>query len=369
MIRLAYRNLFQSTFRLIISVGGVALALLLILSLDAIMAGSERQLTAYIDHSGAAIFVAQEGVKNMHMASSSLPRSLVDPISYVPGVASVSPILYLTNVIDVGEQQFLAYIIGIDQSTDLGGVWDLAAGRDDPGPAEIVIDRAVSQKAGLALGDEVEVLGSPFEIVGLARGTTSIINSVAFINMDDFFKHRGTDQVVSYLLVKIQGGQSPSMIAERIEAEFSGITALPRQAFSAEEARIIRDMGADIITIMNSMGFLIGLAVTGLTTYTATLTRHTEYGMLKALGAKNIHLYWVVILQAGLSMVLGMGLAIGLTLMLSYAVPILSPELGLVLRASSLLKVAIAAGAIALISALLPMRQIANLDPAMVFRR
>ncbi len=128
-------------------------------------------------------------------------------------------------------------------------------------------------------------------------------------------------------------------------------------------------MGADIITIMNSMGFLIGLAVTGLTTYTATLTRHTEYGMLKALGAKNIHLYWVVILQAGLSMVLGMGLAIGLTLMLSYAVPILSPELGLVLRASSLLKVAIAAGAIALISALLPMRQIANLDPAMVFRR
>ena len=37
MIRLAFRNLFQNKARLVISVGGVALALLLILSLDAIL--------------------------------------------------------------------------------------------------------------------------------------------------------------------------------------------------------------------------------------------------------------------------------------------------------------------------------------------
>ena len=96
MLRLAFRNLFQSKARLFISVGGVALALLLILALDAIFAGVQRQVTAYIDYSGADIFVAQEGVRNMHMASSWLSASIGRKVKAVPGVASVTPILYLT---------------------------------------------------------------------------------------------------------------------------------------------------------------------------------------------------------------------------------------------------------------------------------
>lgn len=76
MISLAFHNLFQNKIRMLISVGGVALALLLILSLDAIFSGVEKRVTAYIDHSGADIWVSQEEVFNMHMASSSLPDSI-----------------------------------------------------------------------------------------------------------------------------------------------------------------------------------------------------------------------------------------------------------------------------------------------------
>ena len=72
MIYLAWRNLLQSRTQFILGVGGVALALLLMLSLDALLAGSEEDLVAYIEQSGADIFVAQEGVKNMHMAASTI---------------------------------------------------------------------------------------------------------------------------------------------------------------------------------------------------------------------------------------------------------------------------------------------------------
>ncbi len=41
---------------------------------------------------------------------------------------------------------------------------------------------------------------------------------------------------------------------------------------------------------MNLVGFLIGLAVMALNVYTATLARRAEYGVLKALGARNGHL-------------------------------------------------------------------------------
>ena len=50
MIRLAFRNLFQNKARLVISVGGVSLALLLILSLDAVFTGVERQVTPVGHH-------------------------------------------------------------------------------------------------------------------------------------------------------------------------------------------------------------------------------------------------------------------------------------------------------------------------------
>src|SRR5512139_1348382 len=103
MIRLAHRNLFQNKIRLLISAGGVALSLLLILALDAIFSGVEQRVTAYIDNSGADIWVSQEDVFNMHMASSSLPDSVARKVRHMPGVASVTPILYLTNNVVSGD--------------------------------------------------------------------------------------------------------------------------------------------------------------------------------------------------------------------------------------------------------------------------
>ncbi len=49
---------------------------------------------------------------------------------------------------------------------------------------------------------------------------------------------------------------------------------------------------------MNLIGFVIGLAVMALTTYIAALPRRREYGVLKALGARNGHLYRAVLAQA-----------------------------------------------------------------------
>src|SRR3990170_4343824 len=113
MLRLALRNLFESKVRLLVSVGGVALAFTLVLALDAIFAGSERQVTAYIEQSEADVVVSQAGVRNMHMASSSIPRSLVPRIEGIPGVEAVTPILYVTNMLVLDEERSLAYVIGL----------------------------------------------------------------------------------------------------------------------------------------------------------------------------------------------------------------------------------------------------------------
>lgn len=368
MLRLALRNLFQSRVRLGASAGGVALALLLILALDAVVAGMERQLTVYIDSSRADIIVAQEGVRNMHMASSAMKRSVRSRVRAIPGVAAVTSIQYATNMITVGEHRHLAYIIGLPRDAAMGLPPQVVAGVAIPRRGEAVIDRSVAEAADVWLGDEVKILGLELTVAGITEGTASLVNSVAFIAKDDFLRARGDGSTVSFLLVRVTPDADPAAVAASIEALAGEVTAQPRAAFSAEERQTVKDMSADVLTIMNLVGLLIGLAVMALTVYTATLARRKEYGVLKALGARSGQLYRAVLWQAAISVVLGFGLAVGATLLLATGLPRLEPNLALELTGQSLLKVSAAALLIAGVAALLPIRQITALDPAQVFR-
>ncbi|RIK53710.1 MAG: hypothetical protein DCC59_06190 [Chloroflexi bacterium] len=367
MIRLAFRNLFQNKARLVISVGGVSLALLLILALDAIFTGVERQNTAYIDNSGADIFVAQKDVRNMHMAFSSLPISVVDDVKAVDGVEEVTPILYLSNMIVVGEERTLAYVIGLPEDASMGAPWKMDSGKAIPESGEAIIDRRVAQKAGVEIGDTVEILAREFTVMGFSDETTNIVNSIAFISASDFGEQRGAG-VVSYLLVRTQPNVEVEAVASRIEDEVDGVTALPRESFSSQEARVVKDMSTDVIAIMNSIGFLIGSAVMALTVYTAVLSRRREFGVLKALGARNGHLYRVVLAQALMSVLLGFVVGLAFTLLIAAIVPRLGLSMTLEVSRASLVKVGIVSLVITALSAVLPIRQIAGLDPALVFR-
>jgi putative ABC transport system permease protein len=90
--------------------------------------------------------------------------------------------------------------------------------------------------------------------------------------------------------------------------------------------------------------------------------------MLKALGARNGHLYRVILAQAIGSVLLGLGVAVGLTLALAALLPRLGSNLALALGTEALVKALVASLVIAGLAALLPVKRIAGLDPAMVFR-
>lgn len=70
---LARRNLFQDKIRLALSNAGVALAVMLILVRKGFLAGMNRQITSYLDHSPGSIVVAQEDVVNLLGVTSLLP--------------------------------------------------------------------------------------------------------------------------------------------------------------------------------------------------------------------------------------------------------------------------------------------------------
>jgi putative ABC transport system permease protein len=366
---LSRRNLAGNRVRLLVSVAGVALALSLTIALEAIFAGVANQLTTYIDRAGADVWVAQAGVRNLHMVASWLPDSVTDEVRSIDGVASATPILYSTDTIAAGDERAVAYVIGLPTDAAIGGPWNIVDGSDRPGRGEVIVDRGFARKAGVSIGDEITVLGGEARVVGLSEGTASLVNSVAFVSFDDFAAMRGGAPVVSFVLVKVASGASPEAVAAEIERVVPGVTAQTRAAFAVQERRLVMEMSADVIAIMNAVGFVVALAVVALTVYVATLTRRREYGALKALGARNRFLYGVVLTQAFLSVALGFLVGLAFTGVLGLVLAQTDLNLALVIDTGSLAKVGLFAAVIAGLAAMLPIRQVSGLDPAVVFRK
>lgn len=369
VLLLAHRSLGRNRVRLLASTGGVALALSLTLALDAIYAGVANQLTTYIERTGADVWVAQSGVRNLHMVASTLPDLVVDELRAVDGVAAVTPILEATDTVAAGDERAVVYVIGLPAGAAMGGPWDVTEGSATVGPGEIIVDGSFARKAGATVGDTVEVLGGEARIVGLSRGTASLVNSVAFVSFDDFRAMRGNAPVISFALVRVALDASPEVVAADIERLVPGVTAQSRTDFVAQERRIVTDMSADVISIMSAVGFVVALAVVALTVYVATLARRREYGVLKAIGARNRVLYAVVLAQAVLSVAVGFLLGLAFTGMLAVAVPRTGLPLELSIAAESLGKVALFSAVIAALAAILPIHQVSGLDPAIVFRK
>jgi putative ABC transport system permease protein len=213
------------------------------------------------------------------------------------------------------------------------------------------------------------VLGQEMTIAGLTSGTATLVSSVAVVRFDDFARVRGQGEVISFVLVTVEDGESPETVASRIARDVGGVTVQTSPEFAAQERELAKDMSSDLISIMNTAGFVTGLAVVALTVYITTIARRTEYGVLKAIGTRNSRLYGVVTCQALLAVGMGLAAGVAITLLLSLVIPRLDEALVLSVSASSLVRAAIVSLVIAVVAAFLPARQIAGLEPVAIIRR
>ena len=118
MSYLAFRNLRQQTLRLALSIGGVALAMMLIVLLNGFLAGIYRQVTAYLDHTPVDFIIAQEGVTNLLGATSLLSAGVDDLARGVPGVEQVVPIIAQFVILDIHDKKVVSHDERIKEIAD-----------------------------------------------------------------------------------------------------------------------------------------------------------------------------------------------------------------------------------------------------------
>jgi putative ABC transport system permease protein len=364
-VPVARRQLLVRKGRTIAGIAGIATALLLVLALNAIFAGMEQRLTAYIDRSGADVIVAQQGVQSMHMTESALPERSADAIAAVPGVAEARPILYVPATLARGDKRATVYLIG----DDAGGAPIALASGERPGAGEIVLDRELAKTLGSSRGSSVRAFGRSFRVSGEVAGFTLITNAFAFVRLQDLGETLRSVGVVSYVLVEAERGVDSGDLTERIEDAVPGVTASTRQAFARSERRLVGDMSTDIVRAMILVGFAIGVAVAGLVAYSSALSQLRDYAVLRALGLRARRALGLALAQVAAMVAAAFLLALLLVGALAQLLPALSPLLTLTIRRGDVGQALAVAGAVALGAAAFPAIRVSRIDPASVFRR
>lgn len=364
---LAWRNLLKDKMRFALSVGGVALAVMLILVLGGFLAGMNRQITTYIDHSPGAILVAQEGVGNLLGATSLLPPDVLNAVEQTEGVGDVVPILSRFIILELHGRNQPAYLVGYDPAQG-GGPWQIAEGREPEADDEVILDRVMAERHDIRLGDTFEIMGQDFTVVGLSDDTTSWMTSFLFIRKSAAESLLRAPGATSFLLVVLEEGASLEALRSNLN-KIDGMEALLNAEVAANDVKLFAKVFSAPLQLMVSIAFLIGTMIVGLVIYTATVERKHEYGVVKALGGRNGLLYYVVGMQALIVTLLGSAAGVLIAYGAGELIMTWRPQFLIAIEPASVLQTGLVGLAMGLVAALFPARFLGGLAPAEVFRK
>jgi putative ABC transport system permease protein len=174
-------------------------------------------------------------------------------------------------------------------------------------------------------------------------------------------------KVLSYILAKTEPGLSSESVARRI-ASTTGLGAKTSDEFSRMTIEYyLKYTGIPFnFGITALLGFLVGTAIAGQTFYNFTLENLKQFGALKAMGATNLRIVGMILLQATVVGLLGYGIGVGLAAWFGYAVR--GTELAFFTWWPILPITAVAIVLICVLSSLFSVQRVIRLEPAIVFR-
>jgi len=374
MLLVARKNLFSEKIRLGISVGGVALSVFLIGILLALFRGWSQQVGSYVERVPADGWLVSEGTTDFVAAASVVPVSAESLLHSTPEVESVSPLIVRPMVMrreqDPFDKTFDVQLVGYDPTKRLGGPLAVEEGsKSPPGPDEIIVDKEMSKRHGIQIGDRLFRGGKSLTVVGISRGGDFVYTQVAFVTLETAIKFLDQPQDKrTFMLVTLKDPSKFDTLAVRVSA-YTSDAQLVRGADFANETRD-RILGniLPILIVVLVVAFIVGISVAGLTIYTATVEKQREYGILKAEGFTNPFLYRVVFEQSVVTGILGFAVGAGMTVLVAPFAQDTVPQFVVFVRWQDVVGIAGATLLMALFAAWIPVRRMASIDPVTVFK-
>lgn len=375
MFKLTLHQLRLDLLRSSLTVLAIAAVIAEILVLEGFLAGLYLDLRQAVLNRGGDLVVTQAGIANFIAARSILPQTTRLDVEAVDGVRVAHPLTGISIIYERDGRRTPIILLVYDSA---GGPTEIVAGSSVPGKRGIIIDRAIAVKYDLAPGDPMTISDFVFTVSGISTNSSAFLTPFAFITYDDlidfyFESDIGTDiatfALLSFLLVEAEPGVNLEALAGRIEEQVPVADVFLPATLSARDESLGRKMMGPILELLLVVSYGIGVLVVAMFMFIALRGRMRDFGVLKALGFRSRSLSSAAIFEAVLltfmALPVGILLAQGIAGFIHANAPI---YLILATDGGGIARTAVAAVVFAVLGALVPVRAIARIDPAVVFR-
>lgn len=272
-------------------------------------------------------------------------------------------------------------LIGIDDSTLIGAPPIMLQGsvedlrRDDA----VIVNKVGAEtklasslngvKTPLKIGDTMELNDHRAVVVGICEVSRTfqsqpVIYS-SYARATSFVPSQR--KLLSFILASAKPGYPIHEVTQRIRAQTGLAAYTPEELIDLTLLYYMKNTGMFInFGVAIALGFIIGIAIAGQTLYNFTTDNLPYFGVCKAMGADNTLLAKMVLVQALLVSIIGWGLGMGMTAFFGFVTG--ATEISFNMPLWLYLASGASVLAISLVAALICMRKITQIDPAIVFK-
>ena len=323
----AVRNLGRSPGRMILSIGGSLLVVLLVLTAGGFVTGMQRALTDSGSPNNVILLGtgSEESLERSEipMRTSGIVAASIDGIAKSAGIDAVSPEIHMAMPIGLSpdEQGQLAVLRGVTPAA-----WivhenvRMTEGRTaETGRDEVAIGRMAASALGFeppesALGKSIWLDDIEITIVGILAADGGVVEGELWYPLNDLQTLAQRDSLSCVILTR-DGASIPEVTAfaaRRLDLE---LAAMPEEEYFAALSQFYRPI--ETMVVLTAILIAIGGVLGGLnTTYAAFASRVRELGTLQTLGYSRAAIIWSLLEESLLASSIGALLACFLGLLL-----------------------------------------------------
>jgi putative ABC transport system permease protein len=395
---MAWNNIKSAKVRSALTVIGIVIGVMAVVALVSIGQGLQKAIDEQFKTVGSNRIVITPGggggaftstPVTSELSSARLYKHDADVISRVRGVEFAAGVLIKRARIEFdGKTKYLFTIAhpNDDKTTDFIKQIDLfkvEEGRylTDADRYKAIIGADVATNVfdeEIRLRDKIKVEGIEFEVVGIHKKTGNPIHDRKItIPLEVAREIFNKPEEVSSIFATTEAGFEPSEVAEDIKKALRKDHGLKEgeEDFTVQTAEQMIQRFQDILGIVQIV--LVGIAAISLlvgstgimsTMYTSVLERTREIGVMKAVGARDLDVMLIFLMEAGILGLVGGVVGTGIGLGISKVVEIVAASSGFdILKAYVSPELILGALAfsfgIGCVSGVLPARRAATMDP------
>ncbi|HKC23877.1 MAG TPA: ABC transporter permease [Thermoanaerobaculia bacterium] len=373
-VSLARKNLLHDRLRFLITVAGVAFAVMLVFVQVGLFLGLLDNASITIEHFDADLWVTSKNTPNVDFAHT-FSETYVQRVRSVPGILRADNLIvwFMQLSLPSGAQEGTE-VYAMEDFSRWGVPWKVAEGNlaDLARGAYFFLDSSATRRYGaFHVGEYREIFERRLKIIGRTEDARSFTTTpIAFMDLRlaQELAYQTMSGKTTYVVVKLAPGADLETVRAEIRRRLPFNDVYTKSEWAKRSrAYWVKNTGIGLnmyITVF--LGVLVGIVVVAQTLYTSTMEHIKEFGTVKAIGGGNGDIYKILAEQASIAAVVGFALGAAL----SYAMrPLITKiDLKLIITPEFALTVLFGTLAMCLLSAMVSFRKVASIDPALVFR-